>query len=376
MQDNIGYNFVLNKKDEDTTNQVTLLLYDLIGCVNGVHGISGGMVAEAIAYYQEEVDLINIRINSVGGSVIDGYSIISAILNCKVPVDIYVDGLAASIAGVIAMCGTKIHMTDYAMLMLHNPHGNDQKVLDMVKDTLLTILTKRMGMSSDTISEMMDKETWLSAKEALKMGIIDEIIKTDKKVKINKKSSLNEMVEVYNQYILPDTNKKTIKQMILITNKLSLEENASTETIAKSIEDLMNELETEKLASKELREKLDAILEKEETAKTTKVEEMVNSFITSGKLKEDEKEAMVKLALTDFETVKNMLEKVGTVTPVTAMDYVAATIVTNSTRAFDKNDKSTWTIRDYEMKDAKGLMAIKNETPEIYTAMYNDFYKK
>src|ERR1035437_8950855 len=206
------YAYVINKfkyiqNIEEDKSEATVLLYDEIGTSidedgNVTEGINGGEFAQTILYLSAQVSKINIRINSVGGSVIDGYSIISAIKNCSVPVDIYVDGLAASIAGVIAMCGTKIHMTDYAMLMLHNPHGNDQKVLDMVKDTLLTILTKRMGMSSDTISEMMDKETWLSAKEALKMGIIDEIIKTDKKVKINKKSSLNEMVEVYNQYIL------------------------------------------------------------------------------------------------------------------------------------------------------------------------------
>jgi len=126
-----------------------------------------------------------VRINSIGGSVIDGYSIVSAILNSKVPCNTYIDGLAASIAGVIAMSGKKCYMADFGTLMMHNPSGgNDSNVLDLVKSTLVTILSNRTKLDEATVNNMMDAETWLSAGQCLEMGIVDEIVSSNKKLKL------------------------------------------------------------------------------------------------------------------------------------------------------------------------------------------------
>jgi ATP-dependent protease ClpP protease subunit len=362
------------KNISDTNGEATILLYDSIGThidENGiVNGIDGNHFAKEIEYLQTVASKINVRINSVGGNVLDGYSIISAILNSKVPVDIYVDGLAASIAGVIAMTGSKKYMMDYGTIMLHNPSGsNDQPLLDLIKNTLVTILSNNTLLSQEDISKIMDDETYFTSTEAINMGLVDEVITSNKKIKVNR-HSLIDMAKIYNKIINP-------VKMIKIKNVLGLEEAVAEEVIVDSIEKLQAEnktlsetLEAEKLAKEELQNKINTIeLEKEE-AKKAEIKEMVNSFVTSGKIKEEESESMIKLASVDFDGVKNMLEKIGSKVAVKIFD-TAKVAVTNGA-----SDRSDWTIREWEKKDSKGLAKIKNETPEVYNRMFNEFYKK
>ena len=152
-------------------------------------------------YLQDKCKKINVRINSIGGNVLDGYSIVSAILNSTVKCDTYIDGLAASISGVIAMAGDKCYMADYGTMMLHNPiGGNSEDVLALVKNTLVTILSKRTKLDEDTINKMMDEETWLNADQCMEMGLVDFVVKSDKKMKMST-NSLTEMAFIYNKLI-------------------------------------------------------------------------------------------------------------------------------------------------------------------------------
>ena len=96
----------------------TILLYKHFGEMEDMGmGINGAWIAEDIQYINEygmdQIQKINVRINSVGGSVAEGYSICAAILNSKIPVDTYIDGMAYSMAGVVAMCGRKKYMSAF-----------------------------------------------------------------------------------------------------------------------------------------------------------------------------------------------------------------------------------------------------------------------
>lgn len=154
-------------------------LFDEIG--NG--GISGQAFADEIQILNNfGVKEIHININSPGGSIIEGFSIFSAIRNSEVEVHTHIVGIAASMAGVIAMAGAKITMVDFGKLMIHNPSGssdpneNEQNALDSLKDSLLTIFKNRTKKSKSELSDIMDNETWLNAKDALNGGFIDEIV--------------------------------------------------------------------------------------------------------------------------------------------------------------------------------------------------------
>lgn len=358
-------------------NEATILLYSQIGSSidengNYVSGIDGSMFAYEMQYLQDKCSKIKVRINSIGGSVLDGYSIVSAILNSKVPCDTYIDGLAASISGVIAMAGKKCYMADFGTLMLHNPSGgNDEGVLSLVKNTLVTIFEQRTKLTAEEISAMMDKETWMGATEALNMGLVDEIVTSTKKIKISKSESLSNMAIIYNKLI----NKPNMEK---ITNVLKLSNEANEEAIVSAIEekDLKNaELQAEVdrlnaiVAENEAKEKeAKELAEKELEAKAI---ELVENAIKDKKILETEKDSTIEMAKNNFEFVANMISKINNTKDAVKI-FDAKNVATNK----GSEDRSAWTIRDWEKKDAKGLAKLKNETPEVYNEMYNSYYKK
>ena len=333
----------------------TILLYDQIGISNdGCCGIDGAQFAYEMQYLQDKCSKINVRINSVGGSVIDGYSIISSILNCKVPVDTYIDGLAASISAVISMCGTKVRMMDYGTIMIHNPAGGDQPILDLIKKTLVTILSNRTSYSPEQISKLMDDETYFTCDECMINGMIDEVIPSNMKVSV-KKESLYNLATIYNK-LIKQTNTMENENEVTVTNQV-----VENEVIDDKYETLLKENE-------ELKTQLENFLKEKVEAKRVKVEEMVNSFVISGKIKEDEKSSMIELASVNFDGVFNMLSKIGS---------KSASKITNVIEnKSEKSGKENWNIRDYEKNAPKELSDIKNNDPELYNSMFNDYYKK
>jgi len=134
-----------------------------------------------------EVDKINLRINSPGGSVFDGVAIYNALINHKAVVTTYIDGLAASIASVIALAGNEIIMAENAMFMIHDPMSGlmgrasemrrEADLLDQIKETLINTYESRTGLDRENIATAMTDETWFTAKEALEAKYITSVSK-------------------------------------------------------------------------------------------------------------------------------------------------------------------------------------------------------
>lgn len=128
---------------------------------------------------------IVLRINSPGGEVFDGLAIFNRLREHGPCVEVRIDGIAASMASVIAMAGAPVKMAANALIMMHNPNGlcvgdsGDMRdladMLDKVRGSLTRAYENKTGKTSDEISAMMDAETWLNADEALAMGFADEI---------------------------------------------------------------------------------------------------------------------------------------------------------------------------------------------------------
>ncbi|MGO2977956.1 MAG: head maturation protease, ClpP-related [Leuconostoc mesenteroides] len=127
-----------------------------------------------------DVSTINLSINSGGGSVFDGIAIYNMLKSHKATVNVYIEGLAASIASVIAMAGDTITMRSGSMMMVHMPwtlsQGNAEEMrktadtLEKTGDSIVDIYSERTGISSDDIRNIMNDETWLSAEEAVEQG--------------------------------------------------------------------------------------------------------------------------------------------------------------------------------------------------------------
>nr|DAL96919.1 MAG TPA: Putative ATP dependent Clp protease [Caudoviricetes sp.] len=134
-----------------------------------------------------DINTLNIYINSPGGDVFAGQAIHSMLKRHKAHKNVYIDGLAASIASVVVMAGDTIFMPKNAMMMIHNPWtwgiGNAAEFrklaedLDKVRESLIAAYEGRSALTRDEIIEIMDSETWLTADECLEYGFCDVVEK-------------------------------------------------------------------------------------------------------------------------------------------------------------------------------------------------------
>lgn len=132
-----------------------------------------------------DISELRIYINSPGGDVFAGQAIYSILRRHSARKVVYVDGLAASAASLVAMAGDRIIMPRNAMMMVHNPWtiviGDATTLrqvadaLDKVRETLVSVYEGKTGLSRDKIVEMLDAETWMTADEAAELGFADEI---------------------------------------------------------------------------------------------------------------------------------------------------------------------------------------------------------
>ena len=132
-----------------------------------------------------DIDVLNIYINSYGGDVFAGQTIYSILKRHKAKKNVYVDGLAASIASLVVMAGDKVIMPANAMMMIHNHwtlaagNANDfRKIaddLDKIRDSMIVAYQEKSGLEKDEIISVMDAETWLTAEECKEKGFADEI---------------------------------------------------------------------------------------------------------------------------------------------------------------------------------------------------------
>lgn len=153
---------------------ITLVFYDEIR-----PGDAEGVLSRLAAAPAAAVD---VRINSPGGSVAEGLAIYNA-LKPRAPT-VYIDGVAASIASLVAMAGARIVAAENALLMAHFPwtstEGNAAELrktadlLDKYGDAMLGAYA-RTGLSSARLRQLLDAETWMTAPEALAMGFVDEM---------------------------------------------------------------------------------------------------------------------------------------------------------------------------------------------------------
>lgn len=132
---------------------------------------------------------VEIRINSCGGDVFGGLAIVAAINTFRTnghKTRAVVEGLAASMASVVACAADELVMHEGAMLMIHNPwtliEGDAEElrkqaeIMVKVKNTMIGVYQKKFAMSSEEISRLMDEETWIGTDELEKYKLNAEVI--------------------------------------------------------------------------------------------------------------------------------------------------------------------------------------------------------
>jgi len=132
---------------------------------------------------------ITVWIDSYGGDVFAAAGIYNALKEHKGNVTVKIDGKAMSAASVIAMAGDTIQMSPVAIMMIHNPlsyaegYAKDLRktadVLDTVKESIMNAYSLKTKRSRAKISQMMDDETFMDARTAIKDGFADSMLYSD-----------------------------------------------------------------------------------------------------------------------------------------------------------------------------------------------------
>ncbi|MFJ7761880.1 head maturation protease, ClpP-related [Bacillus toyonensis] len=156
-----------------------------------VYGSIGGWFsennAEAVRRKIQDVkaEKIHVHINSGGGSAFDGVAICNQLKQHNAEIIVHIDGWAASAASVIAMAGDKIIMPSNTMMMIHQAstfeYGNADifektaKDLRKIDSALAASYKKRFVGTDEELKQLLKDETWLTAEEAVALGLADEI---------------------------------------------------------------------------------------------------------------------------------------------------------------------------------------------------------
>lgn len=132
---------------------------------------------------------LTVRINSYGGSVSEGLAIYSLLSEFKGHLKTIVDGFACSAASVIFMAGEERVVPENGLLMIHNAwteargDSNTMKKvaedLEKITQPSLNIYVSKTGLSEEKVKEMMDREEWITSKEAYELGFSTTQVKKD-----------------------------------------------------------------------------------------------------------------------------------------------------------------------------------------------------
>jgi len=339
-------------------------------------GIDGSLFAQELLQLDTlGKSKIHIWINSPGGVVMDGYSIYNAILKTKTKVDTCVHGIAASIAAVIFQAGRYRTMSDYSLLMYHNPYGGDGgDELAKMKESIAIMIAERTGKTVEEVHKIMDKTTWMTASEAFENGFCDMIEVSSNQ---NKKRATNDAKALWKQgatvlnSILKNNNKMT-----KVANKLNLNESASEDAIISAINEIQNKKAESDKKAEDLKKQMDDLdddykakmedLKKqldecknemedykakakkaEDEAEDDKIKNMLEGFVAQGRIKGDAKDKWHSTAkAVGIDTVKDMIASL----PINK-SAVAIDVQNNATGDAVLTNVVASTMRDIRIKN-------------------------
>lgn len=159
----------------------TLKIYDYVGKYEEVN-------TENIQNQLDECNgkPLEIYINSYGGEVFEGFAIYNMLRRYTGYKKVYIDGIAASIASVIAMAGNEVIMNKASMLMIHNASGcafgtfkemeQVAEALKKINEVIRDVYKEKTNLDDETLTTLMDNESYLTAQECVDYGFANNII--------------------------------------------------------------------------------------------------------------------------------------------------------------------------------------------------------
>jgi ATP-dependent Clp endopeptidase proteolytic subunit ClpP len=321
-------------------------------------------------------DEIDLHLHTIGGEVMDGNMIYNAVRKNSIPVNIYIDGLAASMGSIIAMAGHKIYMSENAFIMIHKPSGctwgnaldmeSSAKLLRDIEKQFVKVCKNRTKKTEAEINKWFEGDNWFSAEEALSLGMIDEI--TDKISMDNDidKTQLANYKEVFNRYSAAlteknDNNNLKPKQM----NKQELiDELGLTGVTAQSSDaDIKTAI---KKQQDDAQARIDFLEADAKKAKTKSITDIVDAAIADGRISTAQKEHFIAVGET------NGIDVLNSVLPASKPKTVTEQIQNNGKEAPANRDAWDWDT--YQEKAPRDLERLEREDPQRFQKLYNAKY--
>lgn len=347
----------------------------LYGDIGGKEGVSAEQIVSEMAWLAGEYPMIDVHINSVGGEVFAGIAIFNALKESPSMVNIYVDGLAASIAGVIALCGKPLHMSRYSRLMLHSVSGacaggarEMRECADMIEGlegTLADMISRKCGMSSEDVKATYfdGKDHWLTADEAFRIGLCDDIYDLQG---VEKLGSAPTNEQVYN--FVNKLNTKTPKpnKMEFIDKIKGLDEqfkDLTEDAIVAKVKSLTNEA----AKVEALQARISQLEAENKASKEAAVEAFLNQAVSDGRIKADQKESYRKLMDADKATTVALINAMPKAAKPSINDFLH-----QGAGAGDAKDLAQMTWE--EIDKAERLGELKDKFPELYKQKFQEAF--
>lgn len=161
-----------------------LLIFSVIGDWEEFGEVSALAFAKDLARLPASIKKLSIHMNSPGGSVSEAYGIYSRLADHRSEKTVYIDGIVASAATIVAMVGHKIYIRANANMMVHLPmafsagNANDMRstaaALDSITESMINVYSKRTKLGREEVRDLLTAETWMSPQVAVEKGFADE----------------------------------------------------------------------------------------------------------------------------------------------------------------------------------------------------------
>lgn len=327
--------------------EVAILLY---GDVGDGQKVESGRVVSELLELQSRYRKIDVRINSNGGDVFSGIAIYNALRTSKADITIYVDGVAASIAGVIALCGKPLYMSPYAKLMLHAVSGGTwgnasalrrmAGVMEALQDDLARMVAARCGMDAKTVSDRYfdEKDHWISAEEAVRMKLADGIYDmpgTDGEAP----STAEEIYHYFNNRLQERPQNDNKMGLIDQMKKMPSFKDANDE---QDIIDRVRELESKATKADALERANKAYKEKMEAAEAKEVDAVLDKAVADGRITKEQLPTFKALMASDRTNTEALLSGMKPARHMRATAYIDETgkVGGMADKSWDELDKA------------------------------------
>ena len=354
--------------------RASIMLYGEIG---GEDGVSPERIASEMAFLAQDYPFIDVHINSNGGEVFAGIAIFNAIKDSQSNVNIFVDGVAASIAGVIALCGKPLHMSRYSRLMLHSVSGackggaRDMRecadLIDGLEGTLADMISQKCGMPSEQVklAYFDGKDHWLTADEAKRIGLCDEIYDMPGADAMGTYPTNEQVYQFANCLYAQNQPKPNKMEFINKLKELEQFKDLSEADMLAKVKSLSNEAaKVEGLQNRIT--KLEADLK---AAKDAAKESFLNQAIADGRITKEQKEKYAKLMDADEETAKSLINELPKAKPAPSInDFIHS----RGTAAGEAKDLAQMSWE--EIDKAERLGELKEKHPDLFKAKYKEAF--